>query len=154
MLLSSRQQELPADLWPSFLLNENPQRRTVRSVSIHAEKYRCWLNQTKCESSYLQHAVALPFKQATVTETTTICDRMNIISGCFQASWGDVPAVFIGQSVQGDCSLTAGAFEETFYRVMPPEVMILLHATIRWLEVGVIALEKKSRLLTTITSGH
>lgn len=53
--------------------------------------------------------------------------------------------MFIGQSVQGDCSLTAGAFEETFYRVVPPELMILLHATIRRLEVGVIALEFKKQ---------
>lgn len=118
------------------------ERGTVRSLSNHAETYRRWLNQTKCEWSYLQHAVALPFKQATVAETTTIRDWWTLSAGCcFEASWGDVPAVFIGQSVQGDCSLTAGAFEETFYRVVPPEVMILLHASIRRLEVSVIALE-------------
>lgn len=136
---------------PVFSWTTN-ERGTVRSLSTHAETYRCWLNQTKCESSYLQHAVALPFKQATVAETTTICDRVNVISGCcFQASSGDIPAVFIGQSVQGDCSLTAGAFEETFYRVVPPEVMILLHATIRRLEVGVIALEIKKQNQEQIT---
>lgn len=39
----------------------------------------------------------------------------------FQAGWVTcVPAVFIGQSVQGDCSVATGTFEETFHGVVPP----------------------------------
>lgn len=55
------------------------------------------------------------------------------------------PAVFVGQPVQSDGSLSAGAFEEALHSVVPAQVMILLHATICRLEVGVAALEARDR---------
>lgn len=54
---------------------------------------------------------------------------------------GVLPAVFVWKSVQSDGSLSTGTFEETFHGVVPPQVMILLHAAICWLEVGVTTLE-------------
>lgn len=54
-----------------------------------------------------------------------------------------LPAVFVGQSVQSDGSLSTGTFEETFHGIVPPQIMILLYTTIRRLEVGVTTLEAR-----------
>lgn len=53
------------------------------------------------------------------------------------------PAVLVGQSVQGDGSLSTGTFEETLHSVVPPKIVMLLHAAIRRLEVGVATLEAR-----------
>lgn len=53
--------------------------------------------------------------------------------------------MFVGQSVQRDGSLSAGTFEETFHAVVPTQTVILLHTTIRWLEVCVVTLEARKR---------
>lgn len=79
-----------------------------------------------------------------------------VVNGILQSRAGGragvLPAVFIGQPVQGDSPLSTGTFEETFDRVVPPQLVILLRAAICWLEVGVIALrtpknKKKKRLI-------
>lgn len=54
---------------------------------------------------------------------------------------GRLPAVFVRQSVQSDGSLSAAAFEETLDGVVPPQIVILLHAAVCRLEVGVATLE-------------
>lgn len=54
-------------------------------------------------------------------------------------------AVFVGQSIESDGSLSAGTFEESFDGIVPPQAMILLHTTIRRLEVGVTTLEAREQ---------
>lgn len=52
-----------------------------------------------------------------------------------------LPAVFVWQSVQSDGPLSTGTSEEALDRVVPPQLVVLSHAAIRRLEVGVAALE-------------
>lgn len=80
MFLSSRQQELRTDLGSSFLLN-----RHTETMKIHADILR--FSSDNDEKSHLQHAVTFPFKQPTVTETTSGCHHVTLKSDCyFQAS--------------------------------------------------------------------
>lgn len=51
--------------------------------------------------------------------------------------------MLVGQSVQRDRSLPTGTFKETLDGIVPPELVILLQATICRLEVGVTTLEAK-----------
>lgn len=51
------------------------------------------------------------------------------------------PAVLVWQPVQGDGSLPAGTPEEALHGVVPPQIVVLVHAAVRRLEVGVATLE-------------
>lgn len=66
--------------------------------------------------------------------------------------FGVLLAVFVRQPVESDGPLPAGTFEETLDGVVPPQLVILLHAAISRFEVGVAALEaNKNRVKLTET---
>lgn len=61
----------------------------------------------------------------------------------------NIPAVFVGQSVQSDRPLTTGTFEEAFDGVVPPQTVVLVHAAIGRLEVRVVTLETRRNTVNT-----
>lgn len=76
VFFSSRQQELRTDLGSSFLLN-----RHTETMKIHADILL--ISSENDEKSHLQHAVTFPFKQPTVTETTSGCHHVTLKSDCY-----------------------------------------------------------------------
>lgn len=113
VFLSSRQQELRADLGSSFLLN-----RHTEPMKIPADILP--FSPDNDEKSHLQHAVTLPFKQPTVAGTTRGCRHVTLKSDCyFILLLLFLPAVLIGQPVQRDCSLSTGTFKEPLDGIVP-----------------------------------
>lgn len=57
--------------------------------------------------------------------------------------------MFVRQPVEGDGPLSAGTLEETLHGVVPAQLVVLVHAPIRRLEVGVVTLEAPERRAVT-----
>lgn len=71
VFLSSRQQELPTDLGSSFLLDGH-----TEAVKIPADIWP--FSSDNEEKPHLQHAVALPFKQPAVAESTSVGHHVTV----------------------------------------------------------------------------
>ena len=56
-----------------------------------------------------------------------------------------IPAVLLGEPVEGDTSVSTGTLEKPLHTVVPVVVVLLADAGLQRLEVGVSALHRTSR---------
>lgn len=132
----------PAIFGPFFSCNKKKKSGEKRQLCF-LSRYQRWSVR---ERFYLQHPIALPFKQTAVAgmvEHLLKCACRYKRDQTWAVGNEYKPAGFVGQSVQSDGPLSTGTFEETFGGIVPPQVMILFHTTVCRLEVCVTALEGK-----------